>query len=801
MKRNINNVAIIGSGIMGSSIACHFANIGVNVLLLDIIPNELTVKEKEKGIKKTDTIFRNRITSESISQTIKSKPSPLYDKKFSDYIEIGNLEDDIEKVGTADWIIEVVVEKLEIKNIVFEKLDKYRKKGTLISSNTSGIPINSMIKNRSDDFCNHFCGTHFFNPPRYLKLLEIIPSKRTKEDVIDFLIHYGEKFLGKTTISCKDTPAFIANRIGIANIASSFKIVEEMNLSIEETDILTGPIMGIPKSATFRTCDLVGLDTVNHVANGIYSNCPKDEIHDDFKLTGFVQNMIKENLLGNKTGKGFYKKIKNDSGNKEILTLDLKSLEYRKKIKPKLDVIKNVKKESDLKKRIPLLIEGDGKGNVFYKKMFASLFSYVANKVPEISDELYKIDKAIINGFGWELGPYEIWDLIGFKKGLELIKKYNLTNPNWINDIDQNSTFSFYKLNNGIQQYYDFKSNKYLEIPGINNFIFLKNIRNEHTIWKNEGVNLIDIGDGILNLEFQTKMNSIGEDVITGIHKSIEIAEKDFRGLVIGNQGMHFSAGADISMIFMLAAEQEYDDLNLAIHTFQQTSMMLRYSNVPVVVATHGFTFGGGCEIAMHADAVQSAAETYMGLVEIGVGLIPGGGGTKEMALRASDLYYEGDIELPRLKQSFLNIGMAKVSTSAYEALNLGYIRQGTDEITINSNLLIMDAKAKAIALANKGYKKPTLRKDIKVLGKQGLGMFLVGADTMREGGYITEHEYLISKKLAHIICGGDLSSPAKVSEQYLLDLEREAFLSLCGELKTLERIEHMLKTGKPLRN
>jgi len=802
MKRNINKVAIIGSGIMGSSIACHFANIGVNVLLLDIVPNKLSDKEIKKGIKETDLIFRNKIVSSSLANTIKSKPSPLYKKKFAEKIDIGNLDDDIKKIETADWIIEVVIEKIEIKNTVFEKIDKYRKKGSLISSNTSGIPINSMIENRSEDFCEHFCGTHFFNPPRYLKLLEIIPSKKTKPDIINFLINYGEKFLGKTTISCKDTPAFIANRIGIANIASLFKIVKEMDLTVEETDVLTGPIMGIPKSATFRTCDLVGLDTVNHVANGIYENCPNDEFHEEFKLTDFVQEMIKKNLLGNKTSEGFYKKIKNQLGKKEILTLDLKSLKYREKVKPSFNTIKVAKKEPSLQKRIPLLIQGNEKENIFYKKMFASLFSYVTNRIPEISNEIYKIDKAIINGFGWEIGPYEIWDLIGFQNGLNLIKENNLRAPEWVNNINlDDSNFSFYKIIDGIQHYYDLKTKRFIKIPGITNFIFLNNLRTQHTIWKNNGVSLIDIGDGILNLEFQTKMNSIGEDVIKGIRESISITEKDYKGLVIGNQGTHFSAGADISMIFMLAAEQEYDDLDLAIHTFQQTSMLLRYSNVPIVVATHGFTFGGGCELAMHADAVQSSAETYMGLVEIGVGLIPGGGGTKEMALRASDAYYSGDIELPRLKESFLNIGMAKVSTSAHEAFDLGYLRKGFDNISINSNSLIKDAKLKVISLVEKGYNKPTLKKDIKVLGKQGLGMFLVGADSMRQGGYITDHEFLISKKLANIICGGDLSSPTKVSEQYLLDLEREAFLSLCGEVKTLERIEHMLKTGKPLRN
>ena len=792
MNKKITKVVVIGSGIMGSRIACHFANIGVEVLLLDIInPNEEEIKES--------TFLRNKIVNESLKDTLKSKPSPIYSKKFINRIQTGNLTDDIEKISDADWIIEAIIENLEIKKTLFNNIEKYRKKNSIISSNTSGIPINQMTQGRSDDFCKNFCGTHFFNPPRYLKLLEIIPSQKTNPDLINFLMSYGEKFLGKKTVLCKDTPAFIANRIGIAGIASLFNIIKEIDLSIEEIDTLTGTIIGRPKSATFRTCDLVGLDTLNNVAKGVYENCSNDENRNIFNLPSFIEKMIKNKWLGDKTKQGFYKKTRDKNGKRKILSLDLSSFSYSEKKKVKFEVIGKAKKIKNLKDRFNVLISGNDKASNFYKKMFGMMFSYVSNRVPEISNDIYKIDDAMKAGFGWEMGPFEIWDSIGINKGIDLIKRENLTIPKWLEKTT--NLDSFYSIEDGNKQFYEITKNRKSDVPVLNKFILLNNLRSKNVLWKNDGVSVFDIGDGVLNIEFHTKMNSIGEDVINGVQKGIEIAEKNYRGIVIGNQGAHFSAGADISMIFTLAVEQEYKKLDLAIKTFQDTSMLIRYSSIPIVVAPHGFTFGGGCEFTLHADAVQCAAETYMGLVELGVGLIPGGGGTKEMALRASDAYYEGDIELPRLKEYFLNIGQAKVSTSGQEAFELGYLRKGIDCISINTEKQIQDAKEKVILLDNSGYTKPIRRKDIKVLGNQALGMFIVGADSFKEGNYITEHEKLMSEKLAHVLCGGNLSSPTIVSEQYLLDLEREAFLSLCGEEKTLQRIKYMLEKGKPLRN
>ena len=791
--RKIKKIAVIGSGIMGSRIACHFANIGVEVLLLDIINQE------GNNSKNDQKLFRNKIVNTSLKNTLKSKPSAIYSQSFTNRIQTGNLIDDLEKVSEVDWIIEVIIENLDIKKQLFKDIEKHRKPGTIITSNTSGIPINKMIEDRSEDFCHFFCGTHFFNPPRYLKLLEIIPSKKTDPKLISFLMNYGEKFLGKKTVLCKDTPAFIANRIGVAGIAALFKISEEMNLSVEEIDSLTGPIIGRPKSATFRTSDLVGLDTLNNVAKGVYDNCPLDEQRDIFNLPSFITKMLENKWLGDKTKQGFYKKDRDSKGNRRILALNLRTLEYNEKKKIKFETIQKAKKINNLKKRLPELINGSDKASIFYKKMFAFMFAYVANRVPEISDEIYKIDAAMCAGFGWEMGPFETWDSIGIKEGLQLIENENLKTPNWINDI--NSIKSFYSIDEGVKNYYNNNNKCVQPIPLLNKFTILNNLRPKSVIWNNQGVSIFDIGDDVLNIEFHTKLNTIGKDVIEGIQKGIVIAEKDFKGIVIGNQGTHFSAGANIGMVFTLIVEQEWDKLNQAIATFQNTSMMIRYSSIPVVVAPHGLTLGGGCELTLHADAVQAAAETYIGLVELGVGLIPGGGGTKEMALRASDLYYEGDIELPRLKNYFLNIGQAKVATSAHEGFDLGYLQKGKDNVTINSDKLIEDAKNKVVLLHDLGYTQPIQRTDIKVLGKQGMGMFMVGANSFKEGNYITEHEQLMCEKLAYVLCGGDLSSSTKVSEQYLLDLEREAFLSLCGEAKTLDRIKYMLEKGKPLRN
>jgi 3-hydroxyacyl-CoA dehydrogenase len=796
MKRSIKKVAVIGSGIMGSGIACHFANIGVEVLLLDIVPNELTEDEQKKGLTLESKVVRNRFVNNHLANALKSKPSPIYHPSFADRITTGNTTDNMSIIATADWIIEVVVERLDIKKIVFEQVDKYRKPGTLVTSNTSGIPIQFMSEGRSEDFQQHFCGTHFFNPARYLKLFEIIPGPKTSNVVLDFLSSYGEKFLGKTSVVAKDTPAFIGNRIGIFGIQSLFHQIKEMGLTVEEVDKLTGPVIGRPKSATFRTVDVVGLDTLVHVANGIYENCPNDEAHELFKLPEFVNKMMENKWLGSKTGQGFYKKE-----GKDILTLDLDTLEYRANKKASfetLELTKTIEKPID---RFKVLVTGKDKAGDFYRKNFASMFQYCSNRIPEITDAFYKIDDAMKAGFGWENGPFEIWDTIGIEKGIELMKAEGYQPASWVTDMIASGITSFYSVIDGATHFYSTTNKKVEKIPGQDAFIILNNIRGSKKIWNNSETIITDLGDGIINLEFTSKMNSIGAGVLQGINKAIDIAEKEYNGLVIGNQGANFSVGANIGMIFMMAVEQEYDELNMAIKMFQDTMMRCRYSAIPVIAAPHGMTLGGGCELVMHSDRAVAAGETYIGLVEFGVGVIPGGGGSKEMALRASDLLRKNDVELNVLQDYFLTIGMAKVATSAYEGFDIGVLQKGRDIVVINKDRQIAMAKQVALQMAEQGYTQPVRRKDIKVLGKQALGMFLVGTDQMEAGKYISEHDKKIANKLAYVMTGGDLSEATLVSEQYLLDLEREAFLSLTSERKSLERIQYMLTKGKPLRN
>jgi 3-hydroxyacyl-CoA dehydrogenase len=800
-KRRINKVAVIGSGIMGSGIACHFANIGVKVLLLDIVPFEINEKEKKQGLTLNDKAVRNRLVNDSLAQSVKSRPSPLYHKNFLERISTGNLDDDISLVKDMDWIIEVVVERLDIKKQVFDKLEQYRTPGTLITSNTSGIPIKYMNEGRSDDFKKHFCGTHFFNPPRYLKLFEIIPGPDTSQEVLEFLNNYGDQFLGKTSIIAKDTPAFIGNRIGIFGIQSLFHLVQEMGLTVEEVDKLTGPVIGRPKSATFRTVDVVGLDTLVHVANGLYENCAHDEEHETFKLPDFINTMMKNNWLGSKSGQGFYKKVKGKDGKSEIQAMNLSTFEYAKSKKASFATLELTKPIDNVIDRFKILVNGNDKAAQFYRKNFAAIFAYSSKRIPEISDELYKIDDAIKAGFGWEHGPFEIWDAIGVREGLNLIKEIGKEPDQWVFDMINSGVESFYTIKDGSTYYYDIPSKKQVKIPGQDAFIILNNIRKSNEIFKNSGVVVEDLGEGIINVDFQTKMNSISGDVLAGLNKALDIAEKDFDGLVVGNQAAHFSVGANIGMIFMMAVEQEYDELNMAVKYFQDTCMRLRYSSIPTVVAPHGMTFGGGCEMTMHADRVVAAAESYIGLVEFGVGVIPGGAGSKEMTLRASDNYNKNDVELNILQEYFLAIGMAKVSTSAYEAFDTGIFQKGKDIVVVNKDRQIATAKAVARLMADQGYTKPIERTDIKVLGKQALGMFMVGTDSMQAANYISEHDKKIANKLAYVMAGGDLSEPTRVSERYLLELEREAFLSLCTERKTLERLEHMIKKGKPLRN
>jgi len=801
MKRNIRKVAVLGSGVMGSRIACHFANIGLEVLLLDIVPRELNAAEASKGLTIENPAVRNRIVNDALSFAVKSKPSPLYHANGLKRITTGNFDDDMSKIANYDWIIEVVIERLDIKKSVFEQVEKFRKPGTLITSNTSGIPIHSMTEGRSADFKKHFCGTHFFNPPRYLKLLEIIPTPDTDSEVVDFLMHYGDLFLGKTTVLAKDTPAFIANRVGVYSILALFHIVKEMGLTVEEIDKLTGPVLGRPKSATFRTTDVVGLDTLVNVANGLKANCLNDEARAYFDLPSYVLKMNENKWLGDKSGQGFYKKVKGASGKSEIMALDLNTLEYRPQNKVKFATLESTKTIDKLSDRYKVLIQGKDKAGEFYRKAFFGLFAYVSNRIPEIADELYRIDEAMKAGFGWEVGPFESWDFMGVKASIEAMKDAGIEAAPWVTEFLSAGNTSFYKIESGRKLYYDIPSKTYKAVPGYESFILLDTIRADKTIWKNSGTTVTDLGDGILNLEFHTKMNSIGSEVLQGVQKAIDLAEKDYRGLVIGNDGPNFSAGANLAMLFMMAVEQEYDEIDFSIRAFQNTVMRIRYSSIPVVTAPHGLTLGGGCEMNLHADAVVAAAETYIGLVEFGVGLIPGGGGTKEFALRASDAYREGDIMQNTLRDKFLTIGQAKVSTSAEEAYDLGILRKGIDVIIPNAQRVIADAKAKAIELANAGYTKPVQRKDILVLGRSGLGMVYAGANTMWSGHYISEHDKKISEKLGYVLCGGDLSAPTQVSEQYLLDLEREVFLSLCGEKKTLERIQSILTTGKVLRN
>jgi 3-hydroxyacyl-CoA dehydrogenase len=800
MKRNIKKVAVLGSGIMGSRIACHCANIGLEVLLLDIAPKELNPSESSGGLSLDDPLVKNRIVNESLQNAINSRPAPLYHKNFGSRIRTGNFDDDLGRIGECDWVIEAVVENLEIKKQLFEKVEEHRKPGTLITSNTSGIPIKMMSEDRSDDFQAHFCGTHFFNPPRYLKLLEIIPGPKTKAEIIDFFMQYGDLYLGKTTVLCKDTPAFIANRIGIFSILKVVETMQKLDLNVDEVDKLTGPVIGRPKSATFRTSDVVGLDTLIKVAQNLYKDLPEDEQKDIFKLPDIIGELEKRSWLGDKTKQGFYKKTRDEKGETKILTLDLKTLEYQPKQRAKFSSLELTRPIDNVKERFKVLLGGKDKASEFYRDSFYGIFQYISNRIPEVADELYKIDDALCAGFGWEVGPFDTWDQIGVSKSLKKMEEAGYKPNEWVYDMVASGVESFYTVENGARKYYDLNARSYQEIPGEDQFIILDNLRATKEVWKNSGATIFDLGEGILNLEFRTKMNTMGGEVIEGLNKVMDLGEQEFRGVVIGNQGTNFSVGANLGMVFMYAIEQEYDELDFLIKTFQNTMMRARYSAVPVVVAPHGMSLGGGCELTLHADRVQAVAETYIGLVEVGVGLLPGGGGTKEMTLRVSERSESGDVEYNALQNAFMNIATGKVATSAHEARQMNILRP-QDGISINPNRQLTDARMAAIELAEAGYTRPVQKRNVKVQGRGGLALFYAGIEGMKMGNYITDHDVLIARKIANVMCGGDLTSPSEVSEQYLLDLEREAFLSLCGERKTLERIEAILNGKKPLRN
>ncbi|MBS1928327.1 MAG: 3-hydroxyacyl-CoA dehydrogenase/enoyl-CoA hydratase family protein [Chitinophagaceae bacterium] len=787
-KRNIKKVAVLGSGVMGSRIAAHFAGAGLQVLLLDIAPKDAGPGQM------------NKIVNDALQAALKSNPSPVYTKDVVKRIKTGNFTENMKDIAGADWIIEVVVERLDIKKQVFDEVEKFRKPGSLITSNTSGIPIHLMTEGRSEDFKKHFCGTHFFNPPRYLRLLEIIPTPHTDQEVVDFLMHYGDLVLGKSTVLCKDTPAFIANRIGVFSIMSIMHSMDKLGLSVDEIDALTGPVIGRPKSATFRTADVVGIDTLVKVANGVHDNCPEDEAKNQFVIPSWLEKMVSNNQLGDKTGQGFFKKTKGPKGEKEILVLNLQTMEYGTRSKPKFATLEAAKPVEDLKARLKVLIAGKDKAGDFYRQFHYSLFAYISHRIPEISDELYRVDDAMMAGFGWEIGAFETWDVLGVKETAAAMELQGFPVAPWITEMINKGIQSFYKVENGKKFYYDIPSTGYKRIPNDDAFIVMKNFANE-TVWKNSACRTYHLGDEVLGLEWYTKMGSIGGEVLEGIQKSIALAEEKYKGLVIANEGANFSAGANVAMIFMMAVEQDFDEIDLAIRQFQQTMMRVRYSAIPVVLAPHGLALGGGCEMSLHADKVIPAAETYTGLVEVGIGVIPGGGGTKEFILRAADEMHHGEPETITLQNRFINIATAKVSTSAFEAYENGVYRRGLDEVSINMGRRITLAKEAVIDLFDAGYVMPVQRSDIKVLGRSALGAMLAGINGMWHGGYATDYDVVVAKKLAYVMCGGDLSAPTLVTEQYLLDLEREAFLSLTGEKKTLERIQSVLKTGKPLRN
>ncbi len=797
MNRRIRKVVVLGSGLMGSGIATHLVGVGIEVLMLDIVPFDLTDEQKK------DPKQRNRIVQAAFDTALKSKPTPIYDKAFASRISLGNFDDDMPKIADADWIIEVVVERLDIKKQVFEKVEKYRKAGTLVTSNTSGIPIHMMAEGRSEDFRKNFCGTHFFNPVRYMRLLEVIPTPETDPSVIDFFMHFGDRILGKTTVLCKDTPAFIANRVGVYAMAKIYQLTTEIGLTIEDVDALTGPAIGRPKTGTFRLGDLVGHDTAVNVIKGIKANCPNDEQAGAFDIPKYQQYLIDNKFFGNKSGQGFYKKTaeKDANGRPIVLALNLETLEYAPSVKSSLPSIALAKQIEDLPNRLRTLFKQTDKGGELIRRSLAGLFAYVSNRVPEISDSLYAIDDALRAGFAWDFGPFQYWDVIGITEGIAAAEADGQVIALWVKEMLAAGFTSFYTSENGVKKYYNPNTKAYQAMPGGSDFIVLDNYRDKKAVYENPEVVLHDIGDGVLCLEFRSKANSIGEGVLKGINDAIQIAEEQgWKGLVIGNNATNFSVGANLMMIAMLAYQQEWDELNFAVNYFQQTSMRIRYSAIPVVIATQGYAFGGACEFSMHADGVVAAGETYMGLVEVGVGILPAGGGTKEFAVRASDAFFEGDVQIPTIIEKFKTIAQAQVATSAHEAFNYGYLQHQKDTIVLNKDRNIADAKKKVLEMADTYIQKQP-RKDILVMGRNGLSALYVAAHSLYLGRYASEHDIKIAKKVAFVLCGGDLTGQQKVSEQYLLDIEREAMLSLCGEQKTLERIQYMLTNNKPLRN
>lgn len=795
-SKHVKHVSVLGSGVMGSGIACHLANAGFDVLMMDILP----------GMdKNTPENNRNKIAGDALTTALKSKPAPLYDAAFASRIQIGNFQDDFEKINQSDWIIEVVVERLDIKQSILEKVDQYRKPGTLVTSNTSGIPIRSLAEGRSEDFRKHFCGTHFFNPARYMALFEVIPHKGTETEVVDFWMRFGRDFLGKKSVLCKDTPAFIANRIGFYSGNKVSELTYTYDLTIEEVDKLTGETIGWPNTGSYRLLDLVGFDTSVKVTQGVMDHCPDDEYVKILKQRPVPEatNFLLENkFLGDKTGQGFYKKTdqRDDAGNRIILALDLKTLEYKQAIKPRLEAVGLAKKIESMPKRLQDIFALDDKSGKFIKDLLCGIMAYAANRIPEISDTVYSIDDAMKAGYAWGFGPFEYWDMIGLEHGMNLILSCNESLPEWVLQMHAKGFTSFYKTEKGQRLYYEIHSASYKEIPGSAQLFHLDTIRDRTPVFKNTECILHDMGDDVLCFEFTTKSNAIGEGIGNGMAEALQIAENgNWRGIVIGNNAKNFTVGANLMAVGMFAMQKDFAKLEEMVDGFQQINMAMRYSKIPVVTATQGYVFGGGCEMLMHTDAAICHAESYIGLVEVGVGLIPGGGGTKEFAIRASDQFFEGDVQIPTVIEKLKTIATASVATSAYEAFNHGYLLNTRDVVEINLSKVLSTAKQKVLDLSE-NYVAPSKR-DYLVLGRGALGTLYTAINEFYRGKYMSDYDVEISRKVAYVLCGGDLTSPQKVSEQYLLDIEREAFLQLLGNQKTLDRIQYLLMNNKPLRN
>ena len=810
MNKKIKKAGVIGAGVMGATIAAHMANVGIEVILLDIVPPELTEEDKKKGHTKESKAFRNRFAKNGLDTALKSKPASFYVAENAKLITIGNMEDDLGLLSEVDWIIEVVVERLDIKKSVFEKIETVMSPRTIITSNTSGILAETLYEGRSENFRKHFAITHFFNPPRYMKLLEIVPGPDTRPEVIDILAETSEKVLGKGVVYAKDTPNFVANRIGVYNMLHVIKTMIDLGLTIDAVDQLTGRVIGHPKSASFRTADLVGLDTLVHVADNVYTGAPDDERREMFKAPDLLRRMIEKKLLGEKTKQGFYKKTRDSGGNRVILSLDYNTLKYSPQEKVKLASLETAKTISGTSQKIRSLYYAEDIGGQFTFRTLTETLIYSANRIPEIADDIVNTDNAMKWGFAWKMGPFETWDALGVDKSVAKMKETGYEVPAWVQEMLDTGKASFYKREAGVLYYYDPPTAGYKEVPVKPEIILLPSLKErEKKVAGNTGASLVDIGDGVACLEFHSKMNAIGDDIINMVTQAAEIVGRDFEGMVIANHAEHFSAGANLPLILFTAQEEEWDDLDWIVKRFQDALMKLKYLDKPVVAAPAGMALGGGCEICLAADRVRYAAETYIGLVEVGVGLIPAGGGTKEMLIRNTEHLFEvqkgglypKQIELmPFIARAFETIAMAKVTTSGPEAVKLGYLRP-TDKMTVNRDYLIKDAKKTVLAMNKEGYTPPRPKDDIRVAGEDAFAMMKFGLWSMHQAGYITEHDVTVDTKVGYVLCGGNVHADTLVSEQYLLDLEREAFLSLCGEPKTHARIQHILSTGKPLRN